>query len=38
LKNHKEELKLLADALLKYETLDFDDVKVILDKKNPNVK
>jgi ATP-dependent metalloprotease len=31
LKTHRKELDLLADALLKYETLDADDVKAILE-------
>ena len=31
LKAHRRELDLLADALLKYETLDADDVKAIIE-------
>merc|ERR1712203_365835 len=31
LKGHRRELDLLADALLKYETLDSDDIKAIID-------
>lgn len=31
IKNHQNEHKLLAQALLKYETLDLDDVKAIID-------
>ena len=31
LKAHRRELDLLADALLKYETLDSDDIKAIID-------
>merc|ERR1712141_540454 len=31
LKAHRRELDLLADALLKYETLDSDDVKAIIE-------
>lgn len=33
LKTHSGELKALAEALLKYETLDGDDVKAILERK-----
>ncbi|KAK4023895.1 hypothetical protein OUZ56_009288 [Daphnia magna] len=33
LKEHKEEHKMLAEALMKYETLDADDVKSILTSK-----
>jgi len=35
IKTHIHELKLLAEALLKYETLDADDVRRILDGKEP---
>ncbi|XP_054280074.1 ATP-dependent zinc metalloprotease YME1L-like isoform X2 [Macrosteles quadrilineatus] len=36
LKNHQKEHKLLAEALLKYETLDADDIKAIMSgKKEP---
>lgn len=31
LKNHRSELDLLADALLRYETLDADDIKSIIE-------
>lgn len=30
---HHKEHKLLAEALLKYETLDADDIKALLNKK-----
>jgi len=33
LKAHAKEHKMLAEALIKYETLDFDDIKSILQKK-----
>jgi ATP-dependent metalloprotease len=33
LHNHQKEHKLLAEALLKYETLDADDIKALLTKK-----
>jgi ATP-dependent metalloprotease len=33
LKNHQKEHHLLAEALLKYETLDADDVKAIMSGK-----
>merc|ERR1712045_65551 len=32
---HKKELHLLAEALLKYETLDAADVKTIIEQKKP---
>jgi len=32
---HKKELHLLADALLKYETLDAEDVKTIIEQRKP---
>lgn len=32
LKTHQKELKALAEALLKYETLDADDIKAIMEK------
>jgi len=32
---HKNELHLLAEALLKYETLDVDDIKAIIEHKKP---
>jgi len=36
LKNHQKEHKMLAEALLKYETLDADDIKAIMSgKKDP---
>jgi len=35
LKTHRQELELLADALLKYETLDADDIKCIIETKRP---
>jgi len=35
LTQHKKELILLAEALLKYETLDADDVKCIVEHKRP---
>ncbi|KAH8023070.1 hypothetical protein HPB51_010854 [Rhipicephalus microplus] len=35
LKTHQKEHKLLAEALLKYETLDADDVKQLLSGKEP---
>lgn len=38
LKNHAREHKLLAEALMKYETLDADDIKAILKKKNSAIK
>ena len=36
--NHKNELKMLAEALLKYETLDVDDIKAIIEHKKPPTK
>ena len=36
IKNHSNELKLIADALLKHETLDVDQIKLIIDQKNLN--
>lgn len=38
LKNHAKEHKALAEALLKYETLDADDIKAILTGDIPNWK
>merc|ERR1712150_14016 len=35
LTKHKKELVLLAEALLKYETLDAEDVKCIVEQKRP---
>jgi len=35
LTKHKKELILLAEALLKYETLDAEDVKCIVEQKRP---
>jgi ATP-dependent metalloprotease len=35
LKTHRQELNLLAEALLRYETLDFDDIKTIIENKRP---
>ena len=32
---NRQELELLADALLKYETLDADDIKCIIETKRP---
>merc|ERR1719266_809704 len=32
---HKKELHLLSEALLKYETLDADDVKTIIEQRRP---
>ncbi len=34
LRSHRNELDLLANALLNYETLDVDDVKGIIDSKS----
>ena len=34
IKNHSAELKLIADALLKHETLDVDQIKKIIDQKS----
>ena len=36
IKNHSAELKLIADALLKHETLDVDQIKKIIDQKSLN--
>jgi ATP-dependent metalloprotease len=33
LNTHQKEHKLLAEALLKYETLDAEDIKALLSKK-----
>eukprot|EP00088_Acartia_fossae_P032830 TRINITY_DN33576_c0_g2_i1.p1 TRINITY_DN33576_c0_g2~~TRINITY_DN33576_c0_g2_i1.p1 ORF type:complete len:162 (-),score=48.73 TRINITY_DN33576_c0_g2_i1:97-582(-) len=35
LKTHRRELDLLAEALLHYETLDADDIKIIIENKRP---
>ena len=35
LKQHSKEHKMLAEALLKYETLDIEDVKVIMQGRMP---
>lgn len=35
LKTHAKEHKALAEALLKYETLDAEDIKAILSGENP---
>jgi len=35
LTTHKNELHMLAEALLKYETLDADDIKSIIEQKRP---
>lgn len=37
LKTHQNELKLLSDALLKYETLDAEDVKRVIEGKEPRI-
>lgn len=37
LTNHEKELKLLAEALLKYETLDAAEVKMIIEGKDPRI-
>lgn len=37
LTNHSHELKLLAEALLKYETLDAAEVKLVIEGKDPKV-
>lgn len=37
LKNHPNELKLLSEALLKYETLDAEDVKRVIEGKEPRI-
>lgn len=36
LKTRSKELRLLAEALIKYETLDAEEVKLILDGKDIN--
>lgn len=38
LTKHKNELKLLAEALLKYETLDANEVKLIIEGKDPKAR
>merc|ERR1740128_942499 len=38
LTKHKKELVLLAEALLKYETLDAEDVRCIVEQKRPPTK
>lgn len=38
LKTHAKEHKALAEALLKYETLDAEDIKAIMTDKTPNVE
>lgn len=38
LKTHAKEHKALAEALLKYETLDAEDIKAIMADKTPNVE
>ncbi|XP_043470729.1 ATP-dependent zinc metalloprotease YME1L isoform X2 [Leptopilina heterotoma] len=38
LKEHSKELTMLSEALLKYETLDFDDVKNLLEGKKMKVQ
>ncbi|RWS27526.1 ATP-dependent zinc metalloprotease YME1-like protein [Leptotrombidium deliense] len=38
LKTHSKEHKLVAEALLKYETLDFDDLKAVLQGNEPKMK
>lgn len=38
LRNHSKEHKALAEALLKYETLDADDIKAIMADKPPNIE
>lgn len=37
LKMHAKEHKALAEALMKYETLDADDIKAIMADKPPNI-
>ncbi|XP_017784050.1 PREDICTED: ATP-dependent zinc metalloprotease YME1 homolog isoform X2 [Nicrophorus vespilloides] len=37
LKTHAKEHKALAEALLKYETLDAEDIKAIMSDKSPNI-
>jgi len=34
---HRKELNLLAEALLKYETLDAEDIKAIVEHKKPPI-
>ena len=34
IKTHSYELRLIADALLKHETLDVDEIKKIIDQKS----
>ena len=38
LKKHKKELELLADALLKYETLDADQFRALMEGKELDIK
>jgi len=38
IKTHSNELKLIADALLKHETLDVDQIKKIIDQKRDQIK
>lgn len=38
LKSHAREHKALAEALLKYETLDAEDIKAIMNDKPTNIK
>lgn len=38
LKSHAKEHKALAEALLKYETLDAEDIKAIMNDKPPNIE
>ncbi|KAI4467464.1 atp-dependent protease [Holotrichia oblita] len=38
LKTHAKEHKALAEALLKYETLDAEDIKAIMNDKPPNIE
>lgn len=38
LKKHKKQLELLADALLKYETLDADQFRTLMEGKTLNIK
>lgn len=38
LKTHAKEHKALAEALLKYETLDADDIKAIMADKAPGIE
>ena len=37
LKTHAKEHKALAEALLKYETLDAEDIKAIMADRQPNI-